>query len=118
MKKLLLLLVLSIAMIQLVSAQVFEKIEVVGMGVLNTTNPTLTIPDMKTVDKVVVEAAAIFKYGTSIPTTYPKQITFSSNVVLPAALFKNVEEIKAPGMTTKTNGLITYHRIYGENYSN
>ena len=94
MKKHLLLLVVSIAMIQLVSAQV---IDVVGKGIINDDNPTLTIPDMGTVDKVVVEAAAEFMgdYGV-LPYVVPANVTFSSGSTSIAAGFNNIDINKSP----------------------
>lgn len=94
MKKHLLVLVVSIAMIQLVSAQV---IDVVGKGIINDDNPTLTIPDMGTVDKVVVEAAAEFlgDYGV-LPYAVPGSVTFSSGSTSIAAGFNNIDINKSP----------------------
>jgi len=113
MKKHLLLLVVSIAMIQLVSAQV---IEVIGNGVLYQESPTLTITDLPSVDKVVVEAAAIFEHGAVVPTVFPDVITFSSAVdhTVP---FMTVEELKAPWVTQITVGPDTYFTIGGNYYS-
>ena len=94
MKKHLLLVVMSIAMMQLVSAQV---IEVVGKGVINDDNPTLTIPNMETVDKVVVEAAAEFMniYGV-LPYLDPENVTFSSGTKSIVAGFNNIDINKSP----------------------
>lgn len=94
MKKLLLLLVVSIAMIQLVSAQV---IDVVGMGIINEDNPTLIIPDMETVDKVVVEAAAEFMGDYDVlPYVVPANVTFSSGSTSISAEFNNIDINKSP----------------------
>jgi hypothetical protein len=89
MKKLLLLLVLSISVIQLANAQV---IELVGKGVLNEDNPTLIIPNMENVEKVVVEAVGHFVNAKDKIQKIPQTVTFSSGVPIVTA-FKKVDKI-------------------------
>ncbi|MCY1723262.1 T9SS type A sorting domain-containing protein [Prolixibacteraceae bacterium Z1-6] len=67
MKKKLLLLVLSIALVQFANSQV---IELIGIGVENVNPSTLYISDPGTVDHVVVEAAAVFRGTTPVDVTF------------------------------------------------
>ncbi len=71
MKRILLIMVLGFAVLQLANAQV---IELIGQGVVGVNPSTLLIPDNGPVEKVVVVAAALF-YGT-VPAN-PQDITFS-----------------------------------------
>ena len=83
-------------MIQLVSAQV---IEVIGKGIIEDSNATLTIPNMGTVDKVVVEAAAEFSDDVGeLPYKVPINVTFSSGSKVIQAEFQNVDENKSPAI--------------------
>jgi len=108
MKKHLLVLVVCIAMLQLVNAQV---IDVVGRGILTDANPTLTIPEMGTVEKVVVEAAAFFVDKT-LPLTTPKVITFSSVADKDPSPINTVEEMKAPLLIPYSEGVYTRNGEY------
>lgn len=66
MKKILLLVILSIGLIQFANAQV---VELIGKGVLNSNNETLLFTDPASIDHVVVEAAAIFWPSALTPTS-------------------------------------------------
>lgn len=89
MKKILFLILLSIGVVKFVNAQV---IDVIGNGVLNEVKPTLTIPNMETVDHVVVEATAEFAddYGV-LPYQIPISVTFSSGATFKDAEFNNID---------------------------
>lgn len=95
MKKFLFLIVMGIGIVQLVSAQF---IDVVGKGVLNEDNPTLTIPNMETVDHVIVEATAEFvdNYVTNAIPQEPQNVFFSSGANVFEVEFKKVDENKSP----------------------
>jgi hypothetical protein len=111
MKKQLLLLVVSIAMMQLASAQF---IDVVGKGIINDDNPTLTIPNMETVDKVVVEAAAQFiDADTELVFKVPANVTFSSGATVIQAEFQNVDENKSPAIYN--DPLPGYYKLWPTN---
>lgn len=111
MKKHLLFLVVSIAMIQLAGAQF---IEVVGKGVLNDPNPSLTIPNMETVDKVVVEAAAHFvDADTEATFKVPANVSFSSGSNVIQAEFQNVDENKSPAIYN--NPIPGYYKLWPAN---
>ena len=105
MKKILLLVVLGIGVLQIVNAQI---IEIIGKGTLDEVEPTLKIKNLQSVDKVVVEAAAIFEYGKTEPTDFPDEITFSSAAVEHTVPFVTVEEVKALGVIQHTVGSNIY----------
>ena len=98
-------------MMQLVSAQV---IDVVGKGILNDDNPTLSIPDMETVDKVVVEAAAKFEDAdTELTFKVPMNVKFFSGVTEKQAVFQNVDENKSPAIYN--NPSAGYYKLWPAN---
>jgi len=80
MKKILLLVFLSIGLIHLTNAQ---TIELIGMGVKDVNSPVLVIPDPGTVDHVVVEAAGIFRTYAGDPL--PQDVQFFDSNETPAA---------------------------------
>lgn len=105
MKKFLLLLVLSIAMVQIAHSQV---IELVGIGTENVNPSVLVISDPGTVDHVVVEAAAVFR-GTT-----PADVTFSDANESYTVSFNLAEQDFAP---TVPNGVTQHWGYYSATFT-